>query len=107
MSRVPIALPRIATRDTRRVRPPPKTAATIYSTQEYLQWRAEVIRRSGGHCQNPTCHDPLRKTRLFADHIHELRDGGAPFDVANGRALCGSCHQAKTLAARAKRRGLQ
>ena len=107
MSRVPIAPPRIGTHDTRRVRPPPKTAAPIYSSREYLEWRAEVIRRSGGNCQSPTCRDPLRKTRLFADHIHELRDGGALFDVANGRALCGSCHQAKTLNERAKRMGLR
>ena len=30
-------------------------------------------------------------------------DGGAPFDVMNGRALCGSCHTRKTAAARARR----
>lgn len=41
--------------------------------------------------------------RLFADHIVELKDGGAPFDVANGQALCGAHHTLKTAAERQKR----
>ena len=105
--RIKCAPPRIATRDTRRVLPPPKIRASIYGTAEFAEWRAAVIRRSGGFCQSPTCANRLRKTRLYADHVVELRDGGQPFDLANGQALCGSCHQAKTLASRAVRMGLR
>jgi hypothetical protein len=32
-----------------------------------------------------------------------LRDGGAPFDLNNGRCLCASHHELKTMAARTKR----
>ena len=40
---------------------------------------------------------------MFADHITEIRDGGDPFDPANGQCLCGRCHTLKTNAARAAR----
>jgi hypothetical protein len=42
---------------------------------------------------------------MFADHIVELKDGGAAFDVANGQCLCGSHHTLKTNAERARRMG--
>jgi nitrite reductase/ring-hydroxylating ferredoxin subunit len=42
---------------------------------------------------------------MFADHIVEVKDGGAKFDLANGQCLCGSCHTRKTAAARAQRMG--
>jgi 5-methylcytosine-specific restriction enzyme A len=105
--RIKCAPPRIATRDTRRVLPPPKIRASIYGTAEFAEWRAAVIRRSGGFCQDPACANPLRRCRLYADHPKELRDGGEPFNLANGMARCGSCHQRKTLAERAKRMGLR
>jgi 5-methylcytosine-specific restriction enzyme A len=101
--RVRCAPPRVAATDTRRVRPPDKVAAPIYQTDEYRAWRLAVIGRSDGHCQEPACTDPLHSTRLFADHVVELRDGGAPFDVSNGQALCGSCHTLKTIRERARR----
>ncbi|WP_081775955.1 HNH endonuclease signature motif containing protein [Asaia platycodi] len=41
--------------------------------------------------------------RIFGDHIHELKDGGAPLDPGNIRLLCGSCHSAKTARVRAIR----
>lgn len=40
---------------------------------------------------------------MFADHIRELKDDGAPLDVANGQCLCGSHHTTKTNQARAAR----
>ena len=96
--------PRIATIDTRAVKPPPKQADPIYSTPEYQAWRAKVIARASGRCQDPRCKSPHRRgIRLFADHVIEMRDGGAPFDTTNGLARCGSCHTIKTLEARAKR----
>jgi formate-dependent nitrite reductase cytochrome c552 subunit len=96
--------PRLKAQDSRRIKPEEKRALPIYSTPEYRFWRAEVIRRSGGQCQDST-HDPRRSRsgKLYADHIHELRDGGAPFDARNGMARCAACHERKTIAARVER----
>lgn len=92
---------RVRTISTAIAAPPDKQAASIYSTPEYAAWRAAVIRRANGRCQGKGC--TRTGTRLFADHIVELRDGGAPFDVSNGQALCGSCHTTKTNEERARR----
>jgi 5-methylcytosine-specific restriction protein A len=104
-TKISAAKPRIATRAPRLASP--KVAASIYQTAEYREWRRSVIGRSGGHCQDPACADPMRSTRLFADHVVELRDGGAPFDVVNGLARCGAYHSKKTLAERARRMGMR
>lgn len=96
--------PRIATLDARAVKPPPKTADPIYHTAEYTAWREQVIERAGGVCQSPGCGRQER--RMFADHIVEVRDGGAKHDPANGQCLCGSHHTRKTAEARARRHGL-
>lgn len=86
----------------------PKVVDPHYQTPEHRAWRDEVIRRSGGVCQDPSCRHPSRARghRLFADHVVELRDGGAALDPANGLARCGSCHTTKTLAERARRMAL-
>lgn len=96
--------PRVATFDARAVKPPPKQAAPIYHSPEYAEWRAAVIGNANGVCQWPGCGRAER--RMFADHIVELQDGGARFDVANGQCLCGSHHTRKTAEARARRHGL-
>ncbi|EHM00541.1 HNH endonuclease domain protein [Acetobacteraceae bacterium AT-5844] len=98
-AKLSMAKPRIATLDLRTARPAPKVAASHYTRPEHRQWRAEVIRRAGGRCQG--CG--RGNTRLFADHIVELKDGGAPLALSNGQALCGSCHSAKTARSRAAR----
>jgi 5-methylcytosine-specific restriction protein A len=96
---------RIGTLDTRSCAPPPKTAAPIYQTPEYAEWRSTVIDRAHGYCQDPQCKTPNRKpSRLYADHVKELRDRpDLAFDPANGLARCGSCHTRKTAQERAKR----
>jgi 5-methylcytosine-specific restriction endonuclease McrA len=87
--------------DTRTSLPPAKQVDPHYHTAEHRAWSAEVIRRAGGVCQGAGCG--RSGVRLFADHIQELQDGGAPFDPANGQALCGRCHSRKTAAVRAAR----
>lgn len=85
--------------------PPLKTVDPIYRTPEYAAWRQAVIARAGGRCQDPECRAPHRRgQRLYADHVVELKDGGAPFDVSNGMARCGASHTRKTARARAARR---
>ncbi len=98
---------RLATLDTRKVKTPPKTVEPFYTTPEYKAWQAEVIARANGRCQDPHCKNPNRiGIRLFADHVDEVKDGGAPYDPANGLARCGSCHTRKTAEARARRHGI-
>ena len=104
MARLATIQPRLRTLDQRPAQEPPKVADSHYGTPEHRQWRAAVIARAGGRCQDPECQTPNRTViRLFADHIVELRDGGAATDVRNGMARCGSCHTLKTNAERAKR----
>lgn len=96
--------PRLRAADTRRVKPPPKTVDPFYSSAAYRRWREEVLARAGGRCQDPKCKDPTRAgATLFADHIVEIKDGGAKLDLANGLARCGSCHTRKTLRTRGER----
>jgi hypothetical protein len=88
-----------------RIAVPAKQADPIYSTPAYQAWRAKVIKRAGGRCQWQEADGPCgrQEPRMFADHVKELRDGGAPFDVENGQCLCGAHHSLKTAAERAKR----
>lgn len=78
-----------------------KKAASIYLTPEWRALVAQVKRERGCWCAR--CGSTKR---VIGDHIHELRDGGAPFDPANIELLCQACHNGKTAAARAARVGL-
>lgn len=90
---------RLTTVDRRTVRPREKIAAAIYSTPEYKAWALAVKERARWSCEE--CG--TRSGRLYADHIVELEDGGAPFDVQNGQCLCHQHHSEKTVRERAKR----
>ncbi len=63
--------------------------------------RRAVLRRSGGHCENPGCAgDPQDITDaglpiLEVDHIHDLALGG-PDHPEQMIALCPNCHAIKT-----------
>ena len=104
MAKIPSIASRIVALETRAALPPLKTAEPIYASHEYAEWRRIVIGGAHGYCQDPSCKYPNRHgIRLFADHVIELKDGGAPFDPSNGLARCGSCHTIKTVAERKKR----
>lgn len=90
---------RLATLDRRTVRPRAKEAAAVYGTPEYRAWAVAVKQRARWRCEK--CGS--RHGRLYADHIVEIQDGGAPFDVSNGQALCAPHHAEKTAQERAKR----
>jgi hypothetical protein len=49
------------------------------------------------------CTKAQPEHRMFADHVIELRDGGAQFDPANGQCLCGPHHLMKTAQTRRDR----
>jgi 5-methylcytosine-specific restriction protein A len=92
---------RIAIIDTQTAKPAPKVADALYSTPEYRAWRNKVITRALGRCQWPGC--TRAEPRMFADHIIEVKDGGAPYDPTNGQCLCGRHHSLKTARVRAAR----
>lgn len=94
-----IADRRRATLDRRTVQPREKEARAVYGTPEYRAWAVAVKQRAGWKCER--CG--TRQGRIYADHIVEVEDGGAPFDISNGQALCASHHAEKTARERAKR----
>jgi 5-methylcytosine-specific restriction endonuclease McrA len=90
---------RLTTVKPSRLSVPKKAADPHYLTPEHQQWRTAVLDRAGHKCEG--CG--RTNTRLFADHVVELRDGGAPLEFTNGRALCGACHTRKTARERGRR----
>jgi len=104
MKRIGIASPRVPTSDSRRAKPPAKAADPIYNSREWRTLITWIIRTRGRRCEHPDHvgpHDPT--TRIFGDHIVELRDGGALLDPSNVMLLCGSCHTRKTAEMRSER----
>lgn len=85
--------------DTRIARPAPKRSDPFYQTPAWRKLMSVLIESRGAVCQQ--CG--RTGTRLFGDHVQELKDGGATLDPANVKLVCGSCHTKKTIKARAAR----
>jgi 5-methylcytosine-specific restriction protein A len=85
--------------DRRTVQPRPKEAAAVYGTPEHKIWSTAVKKRDGWKCV--VCGD--RTSRLYADHVIEIEDGGSATDVRNGQTLCAVHHAEKTARERARR----
>lgn len=83
--------------------PRAKRADPHYGTPEHRTWSAEVIRRAGARCQWPGCTKAAPDHRMVADHIREVRDGGALLDLTNGQCLCVQHNTLKGIAARRAR----
>ena len=99
MAKLDMARPRVETADLRKVLPPVKTAEPFYSSAAWIALRDRTRVESGNRCQ----HCGRTNTRIFVDHVIEIKDGGAPLDRRNTQALCGACHTLKTNKARASR----
>jgi 5-methylcytosine-specific restriction endonuclease McrA len=95
--------PRISTESTRITKRRDKQTLPFYRTQRWKDFVAMLIRKRGRQCQNRHCQRSGVMTRIFADHIVEIRDGGELFDETNIQLLCGSCHSKKTLQVRGER----
>ncbi len=99
--------PRITTINKRRIggdtSRSTKPTLPFYKTQEWVQLVARIVRKRGRRCENPECAREVTLTRIFADHIIEIKDGGALLDENNIELLCGSCHVTKTLQMRKER----
>ncbi|ODM71690.1 HNH endonuclease [Bradyrhizobium elkanii] len=89
------------------VRPEPKTVDPHYLTEEHRAWREQVLRKANYRCEwvenGQRCTKAAPRHRMFANHVKERRDGGAPFDPANGNCLCGAHHTRWTMQQRARR----
>ena len=81
----------------------PKQTDSHYGSQGHKDWAKAVIEKAGGKCQWVGCAKTSKDGRLYADHIVERKDGGAPLDPANGQALCGKHHSIKTAKERKAR----
>lgn len=99
MPRLSMLGSRVGRVDTRAAKPPPKTVDPIYNDPRWRDLLARLIKERGKRCQK--CG--RTGTRIFGDHVIELKDGGEPFADDNVELLCGSCHTRKTNAVRAAR----
>ena len=99
MARLHMLGARVGRMDTRSAKPAPKVVDGIYSSPEWRALMARLIKERGRRCEQ--CG--RTGTRIYGDHITELKDGGEPFDERNVKLLCGSCHTKKTNAVRAER----
>lgn len=79
-----------------RVRPPVKLADPFYQTRGWRQF-ASLIKSQRGYVCEECAHDG-RKTPwlIHADHITEIKDGGAALDPLNIMLRCQPCHNRKT-----------
>jgi hypothetical protein len=86
-----------------------KQADAYYLTPQHRAWCRYIVMRAGRRCEaidgGLRCTKAWPQHRLFADHVVELQDGGAPLDPNNGQCLCSSHHNIKTMRERAKRHG--
>lgn len=78
-----------------------KPTMDFYGSAAWKKVRLEVQRACNRTCRGCGKTD----TRIYVDHIVELKDGGAPLDPGNLVGLCASCHAKKTARERAKRAG--
>ena len=102
MARIGSVRPRFASVVRQTAAPPaPKVVEEHYGTAAHKAWAAQVVKRAGGRCQGKGCG--RTGVRLVADHIVERKDSGPDLDLANGQALCWSCHTTKTNEARFRR----
>lgn len=102
MVRLRALMSRVASAPSR-LKAAPKEADSDYLTAEHRAWAAGVIGRAAGRCQWPGCTKAAPEHRMVADHIHEMKDGGAKLDPSNGQCLCVAHNTLKGVRARASR----
>jgi 5-methylcytosine-specific restriction protein A len=101
MPRIVSLRPRISAYAGSRIRALPKDTEPFYGSDAHKAWRAAVISRANRRCEE--CGSS--GSRLYADHIIALKDGGDPTGLLNGQALCPKCHGRKSYLEKRKREG--
>ena len=86
-----------------RIAAAPKVALPFYKSPEWRALVAAVIKARGKRCERAGC---AASGFVIADHVTEIRDGGAKLDPANIMLLCAPCHGKKTAQAKRARLGL-
>lgn len=66
----------------------------FYQTKEWADFRSAIISERGRRCEKCGAVGPV-----LADHIQEIRDGGAVYERRNIQLLCAPCHNKKTAQA--------
>ena len=107
MARLPVmrlGLRTVSTRSVKAVRGDAaarsaKPTMDFYGSAAWKAIRLQVQRECKRTCQQ--CKKP--DTRIYVDHIVELRDGGAPLERSNLIGLCAVCHGKKTARERTSR----
>ena len=77
-------------------------ADDFYLTTRWRRFRAWYL---GEHPLCEICQAEGRTVpAVIVDHIHELKDGGAPYDESNAMSLCAACHNKKTASVKNHRK---
>jgi hypothetical protein len=81
----------------------PKLSDAFYSSPEWRALVRDLIAAPGRHCEDPQCTTPNRfaDQRTYGDHVHELKDGGAPLNPET------SCSDARRAMAAIRRSRLE
>lgn len=100
MTRLRMLAPKVQNISTSAIKAVPKIKNSFYDSPAFRAWRTQVVARAGARCEavdnGQRCTKAWPQHRMYADHVHELRDGGAALDPANGQCLCASHHEIKT-----------
>jgi hypothetical protein len=104
-AKLKLLAPRLRRLDTTTAKVPPKRADPFYLAPEWRALVARLIRQRGRRCEccGATHDADGQPVRIIADHVVELKDGGAPFDPRNIRLMAAGCHNRKTAKARDER----
>lgn len=101
MGRLRLIGQRIPTLRVERAAPPPKVADHFYQSPEWREFSTAVKKERGYGCEVAGCG--YRGPRIIADHIIEVKDGGALLDRRNILLRCTPCHNTKTAQAQRQR----
>lgn len=66
---------------------------SVYNSARWQHVRAMKLRKTP-LCEY--CQPGRQKVATEVDHFKPIENGGAPFDMANLRSTCKSCHSQKT-----------
>lgn len=102
MAKIAMLRPRLAAAPGR-VKPPVKLADPFYLTAEWRALAATIKSQRGYVCEGCGADGRGREWTIHADHVVEIRDGGARLDPLNVRLLCQPCHNRKTAGEAARR----
>lgn len=75
---------------------PPKAADPFYLSRAWRAMAERLKRDRGIVCEGAGHEGPRACASVIADHVEEIRDGGARLDPANIMLLCPACHAVKT-----------